>query len=114
MGSKNRTYGLSESRLTGFNPFFQAKTKDLAAQIVLMFVEIEQQEKVIEELIKGLAQKNPKVVAGCVTNLKNCLHSFGAKVIKVSPLLKAVVPLLDHRDKVVREEGKQLIIESYR
>ena len=79
-----------------------------------MFVEIEQQEKVIEELIKGLAQKNPKVVAGCVTNLKNCLHSFGAKVIKVSPLLKAVVPLLDHRDKVVREEGKQLIIESYR
>ena len=92
----------------------QAKTKDLGGQIILMFVEIEQQEKVIEELIKGLAQKNPKVVAGCVTNLTNCLRAFGAKVIKVSPLLKAVVPLLDHRDKVVREEGKQLIIESYR
>ena len=92
----------------------QAKTKDLGGQIILMFVEIEQQEKVIEELIKGLAQKNPKVVAGCVTNLTNCLRAFGAKVIKVSPLLKAVVPLLDHRDKVVREEGKQLIIEAYR
>ena len=92
----------------------KAKTKEMASQIVLMFVEIEQHEKVIEELIKGLTQKNPKVVAGCVTNLTSCLRNFGAKVIKVSPLLKAVVPLLDHRDKSVREEGKQLIIESYR
>ena len=27
---------------------------------------------------------------------------------------QAVIPLLDHRDKDVREEGKKLIIESYR
>ena len=27
---------------------------------------------------------------------------------------KAVIPLLDHRDKDVRENGKKLIIESYR
>jgi len=92
----------------------KAKTKEKANDIVLMCVEIEQQEKVIEELVKGLAQKNPKVVSGCVTNLTSTLRAFGAKVIKVSPLLKAVVPLLDHRDKTVREEGKQLIIESYR
>jgi hypothetical protein len=29
----------------------------------------------------------------------------------VSPLLKAIVPLMDHRDKDVREHGKKLIIE---
>jgi cytoskeleton-associated protein 5 len=79
-----------------------------------MYVEIEQHEKVIEELIKGLAQKNPKTVAGCINNMTDCLKFFGAKVIKVSPLLKAVVPLLDHRDKPVRDEGKLLIVEAYR
>ena len=92
----------------------KTKTKDMAKQIALMFVEIEQSEKVIEELLKGFTQKNPKVVSGCINVITSCLHAFGAKVIKVSPLLKGVVPLLDHRDKVVREEGKQLIVEAYR
>jgi len=40
------------------------KTKELAKSIILMFCEIEQYEKVIEELIKGLAQKNPKTISG--------------------------------------------------
>jgi len=92
----------------------KTKTKDLATQLVLMYCEIEAQEKVVEQLLAGLANKNPKVVSGCVMNLTECLRNFGAKVIKVSPLLKAIVPLMDHRDKIVREEGKKLIIESYR
>jgi cytoskeleton-associated protein 5 len=79
-----------------------------------MYCEIEQYEKVIEELIKGLAQKNPKSVAACVNSMTDCLKAFGAKVIKVSPLLKAVVPLLDHRDQPVREGGKHLVVEAYR
>ena len=83
-------------------------------QIILMYCEIEHYEKVIEELIKGLAQKNPKTVAGCINNMTDCLKAFGAKVIKVSPLLKAIVPLLDHRDKPVRDEGKAMIVEAYR
>ena len=44
----------------------KTKTKDLAKQIALMFVEIETYDKVIEELCKGLTQKNPKVVSGNV------------------------------------------------
>ena len=91
----------------------KTKTKDLAKQIALMFVEIETYEKVIEELLKGLPHKNPKVVSGCIHIMTACLHAFGAKVIKVSPLLKAIVPLLDHKDKTVREEGKGLIVEAY-
>ena len=47
-------------------------------------------------------------------NVTECLKMFGAKVIKVSPLLKAIGPLMDHRDKDVREGGKRLIIEAYR
>merc|ERR1712051_616191 len=54
------------------------------------------------------------VVSGCTLIMTACLHSFGAKVIKVSPLLKAIVPLLDHKDKTVREESKGLIVEAYR
>jgi cytoskeleton-associated protein 5 len=92
----------------------KAKTKDLAKQIILMLCEIEVHEKVIEELIKGLAQKNPKVVQGCVSSMTECLKAFGVKVIKVSPLLKAVTPLLDNRDKGIRDDGKQLIVEAYR
>ena len=46
--------------------------------------------------------------------MTECLRCFGAKVIKISPLLKAIVPLMDHRDKDVREGGKKLIIEAYR
>ena len=92
----------------------KTKTKDMAKQIALMFVEIEQPDKAIEELLKGLSHKNPKVASGCINIITASLHAFGAKVIKVSPLLKGVVPLLDHRDKVVREEGKQLIVEAYR
>eukprot|EP00095_Tigriopus_kingsejongensis_P001503 maker-scaffold1086_size63525-snap-gene-0.14 protein:Tk01503 transcript:maker-scaffold1086_size63525-snap-gene-0.14-mRNA-1 annotation:"microtubule associated protein" len=92
----------------------KAKTKEIAKQIALMLCEIEVHERVIEELIKGLAQKNPKVVSGCLNTMTDCLRCFGAKVVKVSPLLKATMPLLDHRDKTVRDEGKQLIIESYR
>ena len=92
----------------------KAKTKELATQLCLMYVEIEAQEKVIEQLLAGFANKNPKVVSGCVNNVTECLRCFGAKVIKISPLLKAIVPLMEHRDKDVREGGKRLIIESYR
>merc|ERR1740128_576883 len=92
----------------------KTKTKDLAHQIIMTYVEIETQEKVIEGLLGGLAQKNPKIVSACVHNVTEVLKGFGAKVIKISPLLKAVIPLLDHRDKDVRENGKKLIIESYR
>jgi len=81
----------------------------------MMLCEQEAHERVVEELIeKGLKQKNPKAVAGTLQALAEILRAFGAKIIKVSPLLKATTPLLDHRDKGIREEGKQLIIESYR
>ena len=42
----------------------KAKTKELATQICLMYCEVEAHEKVIEQLLGGFANKNPKVVSG--------------------------------------------------
>lgn len=42
------------------------KTKDVAIQITLMFIEIEKQEVVLEELIKGMNHKFPKIVSTCI------------------------------------------------
>lgn len=39
----------------------KVKTKDYATQICLMFCEIETHEKVIEQLLAGFSNKNPKV-----------------------------------------------------
>ena len=39
----------------------KTKTKDFATQICLMYCEIETHEKVIEQLLAGFANKNPKV-----------------------------------------------------
>ena len=44
----------------------RAKTKEGAALLCLMFVEIEQQDAVLEGLMEGFTNKQPKVVAGAV------------------------------------------------
>ena len=35
------------------------------------------------------------------------------QVIPIKPMIKHVQTLLDHRDKIVREETKQLVVEMY-
>lgn len=92
----------------------KARTKELAAEIVLMYVEIERHEVVLEELIKGLDNKSPKIVAGCVSLIRQSLQLFGSKVISLKPIVKVFSKLLEDRDKNVREEGKQLVVECYR
>lgn len=42
------------------------RTIDVATQITLMFIEIEKQEVVLNELIKGMNHKFPKIVATCI------------------------------------------------
>ena len=66
----------------------KVKTRELSHEIVLMFVEIEKQELVIEELIKGLDNKTPKIVAASVQLIKQCLNNYGVKVINVKPIVK--------------------------
>uniref|UniRef100_A0A1B6CWX2 TOG domain-containing protein n=1 Tax=Clastoptera arizonana TaxID=38151 RepID=A0A1B6CWX2_9HEMI len=92
----------------------KAKTKDLAVQIALMYIEIEKHEAVLEELLKGTEQKNPKIVSACIVIITQALREFGINVINVKPLLKRVPVLLEDRDKGVRDEGKAMVIEIFR
>ncbi|RVE53041.1 hypothetical protein evm_002339 [Chilo suppressalis] len=92
----------------------KTKTKDLALQVTLMYVEIEKHEVVEEELLKGMEQKNPKVVAACVSTLNTSLKQFGNKVIAIKPMVKKIPLLLADRDKGVRDEMKALVIEMHR
>jgi len=39
---------------------------------------------------------------------------FGSKILPIKPFIKQVIPLLDDRDKNVRDESKLLIIEVYK
>ncbi|XP_068082829.1 protein mini spindles [Anabrus simplex] len=92
----------------------KAKTKEMAVQITLMYIEIEKYEAVEDELLKGMDHKNPKTVAACVAAMTLALREFGSKVINIKPLLKKISPLLEDRDKTVRDETKALVIEMYR
>lgn len=92
----------------------KTKTKDLALQITLMYIEIEKHEMVEEELLKGMEQKNPKVVAACTTTLNTALKQFGNKVIAIKPMVKKIPILLSDRDKGVRDEMKALVVEMHR
>ncbi|XP_072383442.1 protein mini spindles [Diabrotica undecimpunctata] len=92
----------------------KTKTRELALQLTLMYVEIEKHEAVEEELIKGMELKNPKIVTACVNAVTLALREFGSKIINVKPLLKKISVLLADRDKAVRDETKMMIVEMYR
>ncbi|XP_055533540.1 protein mini spindles isoform X2 [Wyeomyia smithii] len=92
----------------------KAKTKDLAVQITLMYIEVEKQDVVLEELLKGAEQKNPKIVSSCIATITQALKEFGNKVINIKPIMKKLPALLSDRDKLVRDESKSLTIEIYR
>lgn len=90
------------------------RLKEVAMEVCLMYIEIDKNEQTQEELVKGFASKQPKVAAACLETVVKALSLFGSKVISVKPLLKEILKLLDHRDKVVREGAKALSVEIYR
>ncbi|KAL0125152.1 hypothetical protein PUN28_004351 [Cardiocondyla obscurior] len=92
----------------------KAKTKELAVQITLMYIEIEKYEAVQDELLKGTEAKNPKIVSACIATLTLALKEFGPKVISMKLLMKKIASFLEDRDKMVREEGKAMVVEMYR
>ncbi|CAF3551185.1 unnamed protein product, partial [Rotaria sp. Silwood2] len=84
----------------------RAKMKERAFDILLMYIEIEKQADIEEELIKGFENKQPKIVQACLELLRRGLSEFGSKVLPIKPFLKQVIPLLEDRDKTVRDEAK--------
>lgn len=92
----------------------KTKTKELALQVTLMYIEIEKHEATQEELMKGMEHKNPKIVSACISTITTALHQFGNKVISIKLLVKKIPGMLTDRDKDVRTEGKALVVEMHR
>ncbi|XP_051979054.1 cytoskeleton-associated protein 5 isoform X1 [Xyrauchen texanus] len=92
----------------------KARAKELGADICLVYIEIEKAEVVQDELIKGLDNKNPKVVVACVETLRKALCEFGSKIITLKPVVKLLPKLFESREKAVRDEAKLLAVEIYR
>lgn len=92
----------------------KTRTRELALQVTLMYIEIERIEAVQEELLKGMEHKNPKIVTACVNACTVALREFGSKVFPVKPLVKKISVLFADRDKNVRDEARQMVVEMYR
>ncbi|XP_006896776.1 PREDICTED: cytoskeleton-associated protein 5 isoform X2 [Elephantulus edwardii] len=92
----------------------KAKAKELGIEICLMYIEIEKGETVQEELLKGLDNKNPKIIVACIETLRKALSEFGSKIILLKPIIKVLPKLFESREKAVRDEAKLIAVEIYR
>ncbi|KRZ45371.1 Cytoskeleton-associated protein 5 [Trichinella pseudospiralis] len=90
------------------------KIVEKAQEVLMLLIELEKQEAVLNALIEGTQNKNPKVISGSLATATAALQLFGAKVITVKSILKVALPLLEHRDKDVRENSKIFIVECYK
>ncbi|XP_062351305.1 cytoskeleton-associated protein 5 isoform X2 [Cinclus cinclus] len=92
----------------------KARAKELGEDICLMYIEIEKGEAIQEELLKGLDNKNPKIIVACIETLRKALSEFGSKIISLKPIIKVLPKLFESREKAVRDEAKLLAVEIYR
>ncbi|XP_006865128.1 PREDICTED: cytoskeleton-associated protein 5 isoform X2 [Chrysochloris asiatica] len=92
----------------------KARAKELGMDICLMYIEIEKGEAVQDELLKGLDNKNPKIIVACIETLRKALSEFGSKIILLKPIIKVLPKLFESREKAVRDEAKLIAVEIYR
>ncbi|KAM4734479.1 cytoskeleton-associated protein 5 isoform 2-T2 [Anableps anableps] len=92
----------------------KARAKELGMDICLMYIEIEKGEVVQDELLKGLDNKNPKIVVACIETLRKALSEFGSKIVTLKPVVKVLPKQFESREKAVRDEAKLLAVEIYK
>uniref|UniRef100_A0A1A8N3F8 Cytoskeleton associated protein 5 n=1 Tax=Nothobranchius pienaari TaxID=704102 RepID=A0A1A8N3F8_9TELE len=92
----------------------KARAKELGMDICLTYIEIEKAEVVQDELLKGLDNKNPKIVVSCIETLRKALSEFGSKIVLLKPVVKVLPKQFESREKAVRDEAKLLAVEIYR
>lgn len=81
----------------------------------MLYVEIDgKADLILEELIQGLSNKQPKIVAATLAALTALYHAYGVKIIEPKPTLKALPKVFGHADKNVRAEASNLVVELYR
>ncbi|KAK1159669.1 cytoskeleton-associated protein 5-like isoform X4 [Acipenser oxyrinchus oxyrinchus] len=92
----------------------KARAKELGLEICMMYIEIEKAEAVQEELLKGLDNKNPKIIVMCIETIRKALSEFGSKIVTLKPIVKVLPKLFESREKAVRDEARLLAVEMYR
>ncbi|KAF7653352.1 hypothetical protein LDENG_00084060 [Lucifuga dentata] len=92
----------------------KARAKELGTDICMMYIEIEKSEVVQDELLKGLDNKNPKIVVSCIETLRKALSEFGSKILSLKPVVKILPKQFESREKAVRDEAKMLAVEIYK
>ncbi|KAJ9121720.1 hypothetical protein QFC22_002341 [Naganishia vaughanmartiniae] len=93
----------------------RAGTKRSAIELCMLYIEAENTgEGVINDLLRGLDAKQPKLVASTVTALKQIVTEFGVKPLgDIKPIAKALSKIFAHSDKTVRAEGTGLTLALY-
>ncbi|EFA75060.1 XMAP215 family protein [Heterostelium album PN500] len=90
------------------------KVKDKTVDVLIATIEADSPEPVIENLLKGTTSSSLKVSVASLIALRESLKTFGPKVINIKSIMKQYQPWFENRDKNVREEASNLIVEVYR
>lgn len=89
------------------------KTKEMGIELLMLYIEIEKQDVVIEELIKGCTNKQDKIARASIYTIKEAMRQFGPKIISPKPVVKILPGLLEAKDAVSRDEAKDLAVVLY-
>ncbi len=95
----------------------RAGTKKNALDLISFYAEMEDLvgcEPLLADLLDGLKAKQPKVVAGCITAIKDLVRDFGHKQVAPKPILKRLPDMFAHSDKNVRAEASLLALELHK
>ena len=96
-------------------PSAKAATKQSSLEALLLYVQADgKADQILEELLQGLSNKQPKIVAATLGALTALYHAYGVKIIEPKPTLKALPKVFGHADKNVRQEASNLVVELYR
>ncbi len=95
----------------------RAGTKKNALELISFYAEMDDVvgcEPLLGDLLDGLKAKQPKVVAGCITAIKDLVRDFGHKQVAPKPILKRLPDMFAHSDKNVRAEASLLAHELHK
>ncbi|TVY42433.1 Spindle pole body component, partial [Lachnellula occidentalis] len=92
----------------------RAATKASALEAILLYIELDTAGPIIEDLLPGLSNKQPKVIAATLATLTAVIHNYGCKTVDPKPILKILPKAFGHADKNVRAEATNLAVEFYR
>lgn len=83
-------------------------------EALLLYIELDKADPIMDDLLPGLSNKQPKVIAATLAAFTTIYHAYGVKIVDPKPVLKALPKAFGHADKNVRAEASNLAVELYR